>query len=95
MLNGNEYGRSTTIDKAGRFVIPKAIRTAANLEHGTEVQFRVVYPGRLEIEPVPFSVALKRRGRLVVVVPERTQPVLKKSVVEDTTTMVCDDTRNS
>ena len=95
MLNGNEYGRSTTIDKAGRFVIPKAIRTAANLELGTEVQFRVVYPGRLEIEPVPFSVALKRRGRLVVVVPERTQPGLKKSVVEDTTAMVCDDTRNS
>ena len=50
-----------TIDKAGRLVVPKAIREAAQLGPGTEVRLRVV-SGRVEIEPVPVSVALKRKA---------------------------------
>ena len=43
---------NATIDKAGRIVVPNAIRTAARLEPGTEVSFRLV-SGRIEMESVP------------------------------------------
>ncbi len=70
-----------TIDKAGRLVVPKAIREAAHLEPGTEVVFRVV-AGRVEFEPAPLDVNLKRRGELVVAVPRQSQPTLNESEVE-------------
>lgn len=74
----------STIDRAGRIVVPKAIREAAHLRPGTEVQFRV-QDGHVEIEPVPTVVTLQRRGSLVVAVPESDQPVLQASEVEETT----------
>ena len=74
---------NATIDKAGRIVVPKAIRTAARLEPGTEISFRLV-SGRIEMEAVPLAVSLERRGHLVVAVPDRKHPVLKESEVEDT-----------
>lgn len=88
-MNGTPDGRmspmNATIDKAGRIVVPKAIRTAARLEPGTELRFRLV-SGRIEMEPVPLAVSLERRGRLVVAVPNRKQPVLTQVEVEDTAT---------
>ena len=78
---------NATIDKAGRLVVPKAIRDAARLEPGTRVRFRVV-SGRIEIEPVPLAVALEQEGNFVVAVPRRSPPALKASVVEDTTEAV-------
>lgn len=74
---------NATIDKAGRIVVPKAIRTAARLEPGTEVSFRLV-SGRIEMEPVPLSVSLERRGHLVVAVPNRSLPAMTETEVEDT-----------
>ena len=67
---------NATIDKAGRLVVPKAIRDAARLEPGTEVRFRVV-SGHVEIEPVPLAVKPSSgEGRFVVAVPsqELTRP---------------------
>jgi AbrB family looped-hinge helix DNA binding protein len=58
----------TTIDKAGRVVVPKAVRDACGLLPGTDVEIRAV-EGRVEIEPSPLDVTLERRGRLVVAVP--------------------------
>ena len=78
---------NSTIDKAGRIVIPKAIRDEARLEPGTRVGFRIV-SGRVEIEPVPLDVTLEQRGRLVVAVPSQDQPALKASTVERTMGMV-------
>ena len=80
---------SSTIDKAGRVVIPKAIRDAARLKPGTRVRFRVV-SGRVEIEPVPLEVTLEQRGSLVVSVPSQDQPALKASTVERTMDVVHD-----
>ncbi len=60
----------TTIDGAGRLVVPKAVRDACGLEPGSEVEIRAVQ-GRIEIEPVPLDVKLERRGRLVVAVPRK------------------------
>ena len=74
----------TTIDKAGRLVVPKAIRDAAHLHPGTRVRFRVE-AGRTEIESVPLAVTLERHGSLVVAVPQSEQPVLKASEVAETT----------
>lgn len=80
---------NSTIDKAGRIVIPKAIRDAARLKPGTRVGFRVIY-GRVEIEPVPLEVTLEQRGPLVVAVPSQQQPTLKASTVERTIDVVRD-----
>ena len=73
----------STIDRAGRVVVPKPIREAANLRPGTEVEFRV-QGGRVEIEPVPLTVSLQRRGSLVVAVPEADQPVMRAADVDET-----------
>ena len=42
----------------------------------------------VEIEPVPVEVSLERHGPLVVAVPRQQQPILKQSMVEDTTAEV-------
>ncbi len=73
----------STIDHAGRIVVPKAIREAANLRPGTEVQFRV-QGGHVEIEPVPLTVILQRRSSLVVAVPNENQPVMRAAEVTRT-----------
>ena len=73
----------STIDRAGRIVVPKAIREAANLRPGTEVRFRV-RGGHVEIDPVPLTVTLQRRGSLVVAVPQANQPVMRMADVDKT-----------
>ena len=73
----------TAIDKAGRLVIPKAVRVAAGLEPGMEVEIRIV-DGRVEIEPAPLDVQLEKRGGLVVAVPRETAETLTTSDVEAT-----------
>jgi len=73
----------TTIDSAGRLVIPKAIRQEAGLKPGMvlDVQVRA---GRIEIEPAPLPVKLVRKGRLLVAVAQRDIAVLKAATVEET-----------
>ncbi len=60
----------TTIDTAGRLVIPKEIRREAGLEPGLplEVHWR---EGRIKIEPASLPVKLVRKGRLLVAVPQK------------------------
>ena len=74
----------TTIDKAGRLVVPKAVREASQLYPGTRVRFRV-QGGRVEIEPVPLKISLERRGSTVVAVPREGRPVLTAAEVDETT----------
>ena len=73
----------TTMDKAGRLVIPSEIRREAALEPGTplEVRWR---DGVLEIEPQPLSVRIVRKGRLLVAKPARKVPPLRATIVERT-----------
>ena len=71
----------TTIDKAGRLVVPKAIRDAAQLHPGTQVRFRLS-GGCVQIEPAPLDVKLERRGSVTVAVPRgKTPPPLTASDV--------------
>jgi AbrB family looped-hinge helix DNA binding protein len=75
---------NTTIDAAGRLVIPKEIRREAGLRPGMSLDVRW-RGGRIEIEPVPLPVKLVRRGRLLVAVPDGTAPgVLAAAAVERT-----------
>ena len=52
----------TTIDAAGRVVVPKALRRAIGLQPGSEVEMRVS-DGRIEMEPAPLDVRMERTGR--------------------------------
>lgn len=73
----------TTIDGAGRVVIPKATRTRLGLEAGKVVEIRE-RDGLLEIAPVATAMALKRRGGGLVAVPEETLPPLTDEMVRAT-----------
>jgi len=73
----------TTIDKAGRVVVPKALRRATGLEAGSEVVIRA-NGGRIEMEPAPIEVRLERKGGVVVAVPARPIPPMGAAVVEET-----------
>ena len=73
---------NTTIDRAGRLVVPKPIREAAHLQPGTRVRIQLV-DGCVQIEPLPLKVTLKRTGRMVVAVPKEEEPVLKASDIEE------------
>jgi AbrB family looped-hinge helix DNA binding protein len=65
----------TTIDAAGRIVVPKAVRDALGLVAGQSLEIRAA-DGRIEIDIAPTPMQLKRRGRGAVAVPERPLPVL-------------------
>lgn len=76
-------GIKTTIDRAGRVVIPKEAREEAGLAAGTLLEI-VVRDGRIEIEPAPVEVRVERRGRVLVAVPVGEQPSLTAGVVDAT-----------
>jgi AbrB family looped-hinge helix DNA binding protein len=73
----------TTIDMAGRLVIPKEIRRQAGLRPGMplEVRWRA---GRIEIEPAATPVTLVRKGRLLVAAPQTEGEALSAATVEET-----------
>lgn len=58
----------TTIDKAGRVVIPAAIRDRAGLEAGTELEVTVDETG-IRLEPVAPGPRLVKVGRRLVARP--------------------------
>jgi AbrB family looped-hinge helix DNA binding protein len=74
---------TTTIDAAGRIVVPKSVRQQARLGPGTRVEIRC-RDGVVEIEPAPLPVTLRRRGRLLVAVPDEPTPRLAATAVEQT-----------
>lgn len=75
---------TTTMDAAGRLVIPREIRREAGLEPGVPLDVRW-RDGVIEIEPQPLAVTIARRGRLLVASP-MTGPVprLRSATVERT-----------
>jgi AbrB family looped-hinge helix DNA binding protein len=73
----------TTIDAAGRIVIPKEIRRQAGIEPGAIMEIRL-REGCIEIQPAPAKIKLEKRGRLVVAVPREPLPPLTAEIVENT-----------
>jgi len=54
----------TTIDAAGRIVIPKKLREQAGLQAGMELEVRC-RDGRIEVEPTTPGYHMERRGRFL------------------------------
>jgi AbrB family looped-hinge helix DNA binding protein len=73
----------TTIDAAGRIVVPKSLRDALGLSGGQAVEI-LARDGRLEIEVAPTPMHLERRGSLLVAIPERELPALTADLVRET-----------
>jgi AbrB family looped-hinge helix DNA binding protein len=65
----------TTIDRAGRLVIPKPIRDEAGVSDGgeVEIEFR---DGRIELEPVTAGKRLVGHGRSATIEAEYEMPTL-------------------
>ena len=73
----------TTIDAAGRIVIPKALRDRLGLTPGEALDVRE-REGRLEIEPAPTPMRLERRKHGSVAVAEAELPPLTDEIVRAT-----------
>jgi AbrB family looped-hinge helix DNA binding protein len=73
----------TTIDRAGRIVVPKALRDALGLVGGEAVEV-VARDGRLEIAAAPAQLRLKRVRGGVTAVPDRPLPPLTVELVRET-----------
>ena len=70
----------STIDAAGRLVIPKAVRRQAGLQPGSVVDVRW-QDGHIRVEPHTVPVRLVREGRLLVAVPQSApEPLLAETV---------------
>jgi AbrB family looped-hinge helix DNA binding protein len=73
----------TAIDRAGRIVVPKALRDELGLTPGQRLDISV-RDGRLEVEPTPTPMRLERRGTRLVAVPDVDVPPLTADLVRDT-----------
>jgi AbrB family looped-hinge helix DNA binding protein len=71
----------SSIDPAGRLVIPKPIRDAAGLRPGEPLEIRV-HDGRVEIEPAPVEVRIEMRRGVAVAVPSGPVPTVTAEEVE-------------
>lgn len=81
--DGIVHGMRSTIDAAGRLVIPKELRRRAGIEPGIPLDIRW-HNGHIEIEPASAPVRLERRGRFLVAVPEGEIEMLTAQAVEET-----------
>ncbi|HEX5759544.1 MAG TPA: AbrB/MazE/SpoVT family DNA-binding domain-containing protein [Thermoanaerobaculia bacterium] len=73
----------TTMDAAGRVVIPKPLRERLGLSGGEILELRE-REGRIELEPAATSMALAKTKGGLAAVPERRLPPLTDEVVRDT-----------
>ena len=73
----------TTIDSAGRIVVPKSLRQALNLKSGQSLEIRAA-DGRLEIEVAATPMTLQKRGKAVVAIPAIELPTLTTDTVRET-----------
>jgi AbrB family looped-hinge helix DNA binding protein len=81
--NGIFITMKTTIDQAGRLVIPKDIRRESGIKPGMPLEVRWE-KGAIAITPAPLPVKLERKGRLLVAVPSEGTPSLSAHTVERT-----------
>lgn len=65
----------TTIDSAGRIVVPKALRDELGLSAGTPVEI-TAKDGKLEIEPAATKMRLVKRGKGLVATTDEPLPEL-------------------
>jgi AbrB family looped-hinge helix DNA binding protein len=71
-----------TIDSAGRIVIPKSIRVETGIRPSTQLEVRA-QDGRIEIEPAPLRVRVRKEGGLTVAEPEEPVEPLTTELVNE------------
>lgn len=74
----------TTIDSAGRLVVPKPLRDSLGLHGGEELDIAVGEDGRLEIAVPATPMRLEPRAHGVVAVADREMPALTQETVRET-----------
>lgn len=72
----------TTIDAAGRIVVPKVLRDEPGLAPGQGLEIR--RDGRLDIQVAPRSIQLEKRGKGIVAIPGAEFPSLTADRVRET-----------
>jgi AbrB family looped-hinge helix DNA binding protein len=73
----------TTIDSAGRIVVPKPLRDELGLVAGQELELRAV-DGALEVEVPPTPMRLGAKEGRLVAVADRPMPELTPELVRET-----------
>jgi AbrB family looped-hinge helix DNA binding protein len=73
----------TTIDAAGRIVVPKRLREELDFKPGQQLELSAV-DGRLEIEHPTTPMRLQERGGRLVAVADRPMPELTQELVRET-----------
>jgi AbrB family looped-hinge helix DNA binding protein len=77
------HAMRTTIDRAGRIVVPKALRDELSLVGGEALEL-TVRDGRLEVEPISAPMRLESRARGAAAIPEEDLPPLTADQVRST-----------
>lgn len=72
----------TTIDRAGRLVLPKVIRDEAGISSGGEVDVRF-RDGRIEVEPVTRDMRVVARGSSAAIEAQDDMPTLTADTVRN------------
>ena len=75
---------TTTIDSAGRIVVPKALREAMGLQPGDTLQLELRDDGRLEMAVPLVPMTLEQRGGVLTAVPDDELPPLTGDLVRET-----------
>jgi len=73
----------TTIDAAGRIVVPKAMREAMGLSAGQEVEI-CERDGHIELDVPAVEMTLEEHGGVVSAVPREPLPTLTVAQVRET-----------
>ncbi len=80
-------GMRATIDRAGRIVVPKALREDLAFKPNMELELTAV-GGHLEVEPVPAEMRLERRNGRLVAVADGDFPPLTQDEIRATLELV-------
>jgi AbrB family looped-hinge helix DNA binding protein len=73
----------TTIDSAGRIVVPKRLREELGFKPGQQLELNAM-DGRLEVEHPTTRMHLEKRGGRLVAVADDPMPVLTQELVRKT-----------
>lgn len=73
----------TTIDSAGRIVVPKRLREELGFKPGQRLELSVA-DGRLEVEHPTTPIRLEEHDGQLVAVADREMPTLTAEMVRDT-----------